>query len=71
MAYGDFTRESGQQAMTALLDRHPDLDAVFAANDLMATGALRVLRDAGRRVPADVSVVGYDDIEMARTPNRR
>jgi DNA-binding LacI/PurR family transcriptional regulator len=66
VAYGDFTRESGQLAMTALLERHPDLDAVFVANDLMAVGALRSLRDAGRRVPADVSVVGYDDIEMAR-----
>lgn len=66
VAYGDFTRESGQQAMATLLDRHPDTDAVFVANDLMAIGALRALRDAGRRVPADVSVVGYDDIEMAR-----
>lgn len=66
VAYGDFTRESGQQAMAELLDRHPDLDGVFAANDLMAIGALRALRDAGRRVPDDVAVVGYDDIEMAR-----
>jgi DNA-binding LacI/PurR family transcriptional regulator len=66
VAYGDFTRESGQQAMAALLDRHPDLDAVFVANDLMAIGALRALRDSGRQVPADVAVVGYDDIEMAR-----
>jgi DNA-binding LacI/PurR family transcriptional regulator len=66
VAYGDFTRESGQHAMAELLDRHPDLDGVFAANDLMAIGALRALRDAGRRVPDDVAVVGYDDIEMAR-----
>lgn len=66
VAYGDFTRESGQAAMTELLAQHPDLDGVFVANDLMAIGALRALRDSGRRVPADVSVVGYDDIEMAR-----
>lgn len=66
VAYGDFTRESGQQAMVELLARHPDLDGVFAANDLMAIGALRALRDAGRRVPDDVAVVGYDDIELAR-----
>jgi DNA-binding LacI/PurR family transcriptional regulator len=66
VAYGAFTRESGQQAMAELLDRHPDLDAVFVANDLMAIGALRTLRDAGRQVPADVAVIGYDDIEMAR-----
>ncbi len=66
VAYGDFTRESGEQAMTALLERYPDVDGVFAANDLMAIGALRTLRAGGRRVPEDVSVVGYDDIEMAR-----
>jgi DNA-binding LacI/PurR family transcriptional regulator len=66
VAYGAFTRESGQHAMAELLDRHPNLDGVFVASDLMAVGALRALRDAGRRVPADVSVVGYDDIEMAQ-----
>jgi DNA-binding LacI/PurR family transcriptional regulator len=66
VAYGDFTRESGEQAMAALLSRHPDLDGVFVANDLMAVGALRALRAAGRTVPDDVAVVGYDDIEMAR-----
>jgi DNA-binding LacI/PurR family transcriptional regulator len=66
VAHGDFTRESGQRAMVSLLAQHPDLDGVFAANDMMAAGALRVLRDAGRTVPADVSVVGFDDIELAR-----
>ncbi|MCT2585312.1 LacI family DNA-binding transcriptional regulator [Actinophytocola sp. S1-96] len=66
VAHGDFTRESGEQAMATLLSRHPDLDGVFVANDLMAMGALRALRAAGRAVPADVAVVGYDDIEMAR-----
>jgi DNA-binding LacI/PurR family transcriptional regulator len=66
VAHGDFTRESGQHAMASLLDRHPDLDAVFAANDMMAAGAMRILRDAGRTVPDDVSVVGFDDIELAR-----
>jgi DNA-binding LacI/PurR family transcriptional regulator len=66
IAYGGFTRESGQQAMDELIARYPDLDGVFVANDLMAMGALRALRDSGRSVPADVSVVGYDDIEMAR-----
>jgi DNA-binding LacI/PurR family transcriptional regulator len=66
VAYGDFTRESGEQAMTELLSRHPDLDGVFAANDLMAVGALRALRAAGREVPTDVAVVGYDDIDLAR-----
>lgn len=66
VAYGRFTRESGGQAMAELLERVPDLDGVFAANDMMAIGALRTLRAAGRRVPEDVSVVGYDDIELAQ-----
>lgn len=66
VAYGDFSRESGQAAMRDLLARHPDLDGVFAANDMMAAGAIRALRDAGRTVPTDVSVVGFDDIELAR-----
>jgi DNA-binding LacI/PurR family transcriptional regulator len=66
VAVGDFTRDSGTAAMRELLDQDPDLDAVFVANDLMANGALRALRQAGRRVPDDVAVVGFDDIEVAR-----
>ncbi|WOX21015.1 LacI family DNA-binding transcriptional regulator [Streptomyces solicathayae] len=62
VAQGAFTEESGARAMTELLDRRPDLDAVFAANDLMASGALRVLRERGLRVPDDVALVGFDDM---------
>ncbi|WP_171113841.1 LacI family DNA-binding transcriptional regulator [Streptomyces sp. Z423-1] len=62
IAEGDFTPAGGERAMRELLDRCPDLDAVFAANDLMASGALRVLRERGRRVPEDVAVVGFDDM---------
>ncbi|TCB99104.1 LacI family transcriptional regulator [Micromonospora zingiberis] len=65
VAVGDFTRESGAAAMRELLTAHPDLDAVFAASDLMAHAALRTLREAGRRVPEDVAVIGFDDIETA------
>ncbi|MFG1881395.1 LacI family DNA-binding transcriptional regulator [Micromonospora sp. NPDC049102] len=65
VAVGDFTRESGAAAMHQLLADHPDLDGVFAASDLMAHAALRTLREAGRRVPQDVAVVGFDDIETA------
>jgi DNA-binding LacI/PurR family transcriptional regulator len=63
---GDFSEESGVRAMTALLDREPGLDAVFAASDLMAAGALRALRAAGRSVPDEVAVIGFDDSIMAR-----
>ncbi|WP_433214529.1 LacI family DNA-binding transcriptional regulator [Microtetraspora malaysiensis] len=66
VAVGDFTRESGAVAMRQLLHDDPGLDAVFVANDLMAVGALQSLRQAGRRVPDDVAVVGFDDIEAAK-----
>ena len=65
IAYGTLSQESGEQAMTELLERDPGLDAVFAASDLMAAGALRALRRAGRRVPEDVAVVGFDDLDLA------
>ncbi|WP_207916990.1 LacI family DNA-binding transcriptional regulator [Micromonospora sp. KC723] len=64
-AEGDFTETGGAAAMKTLLDSHPDLDAIFAASDNMAAGALRVLLDAGRSVPADVAVVGFDDLGIA------
>ncbi|WP_327371424.1 LacI family DNA-binding transcriptional regulator [Streptomyces sp. NBC_01217] len=59
---GDFTVEGGARAMTRLLEQDPGLDAVFASNDLMASGALRVLREHGRRVPQEVALVGFDDM---------
>ena len=62
---GYFTQESGSAAMTRLLDEHPDLDGVFAANDLMALGAVTVLHERGRRIPEDVAVVGFDDHHAA------
>ncbi|MCP3757832.1 LacI family DNA-binding transcriptional regulator [Streptomyces sp. TBY4] len=64
VAEGDFTAAGGARAMAELLERCPDLDAVFAANDLMATGALGVLRERGRSVPGDVALVGFDDAEL-------
>ncbi|ROQ94343.1 LacI family transcriptional regulator [Streptomyces sp. 2132.2] len=64
IAEGDFTAAGGAEAMAGLLERCPDLDAVFAANDLMATGALRVLRERGLDVPGDVALVGFDDAEL-------
>ncbi|MCI3239094.1 MULTISPECIES: LacI family DNA-binding transcriptional regulator [Streptomyces] len=58
---GDFSWESGRRAMHSLLERAPDLDAVFAASDLMALGALDELRRQGREVPGDVAVIGFED----------
>lgn len=66
VALGNFTEESGEAAMSELLERVPDLDAVFAANDLTAAGALHVLKAAGRKVPDDVALVGFDDSSIAR-----
>ena len=63
---GDFSEESGERGMAALLSRDPGLDAVFAASDLMAVGALRTLKEAGRQVPGDVAVIGFDDSIVAR-----
>ncbi|HEU5473409.1 MAG TPA: LacI family DNA-binding transcriptional regulator [Actinophytocola sp.] len=62
---GDFKQNGGEGAMERLLTEHPKLDGVFVANDLMAQGALLVLRQHGRRVPEDVAVVGFDDSPAA------
>lgn len=67
IAEGDYTKESGAAATRMLLQRAPDLDAIFAANDLMAAGALQVLAEQGRSVPGDVAVVGFDDSSVAMT----
>ena len=62
---GDFSLDAGAAAARALLARRPDLDAVVAASDAMAIGAMRTLRAAGRRVPGDVAVVGFEDSPSA------
>jgi DNA-binding LacI/PurR family transcriptional regulator len=65
--HGDYTQLGGERAMARLLERAPDIDAVFVASDLMAAGALSALRAAGRRVPEDVAVGGFDDSVVALT----
>jgi LacI family transcriptional regulator len=63
MVEGDFTEEGGYLATQRLLSHQPD--AIFAASDVMALGALRALREAGRRVPEEVALVGFDDLPFA------
>jgi DNA-binding LacI/PurR family transcriptional regulator len=62
---GDYTQAGGAAATERLLRQVPDLDAIFAASDMMAAGALTTLERAGRRVPEDVAVAGYDDAPIA------
>ncbi|GGJ17356.1 LacI family DNA-binding transcriptional regulator [Streptomyces brasiliensis] len=66
IVHGDFTEEGGRTAMRELLRRRPDLDAVFAASDVTASGAVLELRASGRQVPEDVAVIGFDDSIVAR-----
>ncbi|GAA3201752.1 LacI family DNA-binding transcriptional regulator [Dactylosporangium siamense] len=67
IAHGDYTRAGGEAAMRRLLSQTPDLDAVFVASDLMAAGAITVLQLAGKRIPEDVAVGGFDDSQVALT----
>ena len=66
VAEGAFDAASGHAAMTGLLTLADPVTAVFVASDIVAFGALRAIREAGLRVPADISVVGFDDIPLAR-----
>ncbi len=65
VSVGDFTAAGGHAATLALLERRPDVDAVFAASDLAAFGVVRALRESGRSVGDDVAVIGFDDIPAA------
>jgi DNA-binding LacI/PurR family transcriptional regulator len=71
VAESDFTQDSGRRAMTELLERHPEIDGVLAASDTTAAGALQALRAAGRRVPQDVAVIGFDDFSLAQRTKPR
>lgn len=57
--------EAGRVAVAQLLQNFPDMDGIFCATDMVAFGVIRALHDAGRRVPEDVKVVGFDDVPMA------
>ncbi len=66
MATAISTEESGYQATKSLLANNITFNALFGASDLIAIGAIRALQEAGLSVPKDVSVVGFDDIAVAR-----
>ncbi|HET9910225.1 MAG TPA: substrate-binding domain-containing protein [Anaerolineales bacterium] len=67
--YGDFSNTSGAEAMYRLLEKQPDLDAVFVNSDLMAIAAMDAIRETGRQVSGDIAVVGYDDLSIAEHSN--
>lgn len=66
IATGDFTEEGGRQAAAELVENYPEMTALFAANDLMAIGALNALAEKGRKVPDNISVAGFDGIHFGR-----
>jgi LacI family transcriptional regulator len=66
LATGDFGMESGESAIRKLLDTQPRTTAVFVCNDMMAVGAMRGAREFGLRVPEDLSIIGFDNILLAR-----
>jgi DNA-binding LacI/PurR family transcriptional regulator len=65
VAVGDWTANSGEQALARLLEADPDIDAMFASNDQMALGVLHGAHRLGRRIPEDLSVIGVDNIAEA------
>jgi len=62
--YGEWTEEWGRQATDALLRAAPDLDAIFCGNDQIARGVADTVREAGRRMPEDIALVGFDNWEV-------
>lgn len=68
---GRYTVEHGERAMRGILEACPDVDGVFAHSDKIAVGAIRALRESGRRIPEDVSVVGFDDFQIAEAATPR
>lgn len=65
IAKGNYSHQGGYLAMKELLENIPDLDGVFCGNDQMAVGALKVLKEYGKKVPEEIKLIGYDDIFIA------
>ena len=66
IAKGDWTRESGFNLANKLMEKNPDLDAIFCSNDIMALGAIAAIQEAGKSVPGDIAVIGFDDSFLAQ-----
>ena len=66
---GEFNADSGRKCMAELLEEAPDLDGVICATDAIALGAMRVLKEKGRKVPEDVSVAGFGNSWAGRVSN--
>lgn len=69
VVHGDYSHSFAVSAVQRLLQQSPDLDAVFTNSDLMAIGAIEAIHAAGKRVPEDIAVVGYDDLLIAKYNN--
>jgi len=67
--YGDFSNTSGAEAMNRLLQKSPNIDAVFVNSDLMAIAAMDAIRENGKRVPDDIAIIGYDDLSISEHSN--
>jgi DNA-binding LacI/PurR family transcriptional regulator len=63
---GDWSRESGYNNAKKLLAKNPNIDAIFCSNDVMALGAITAIQEAGKTVPGDVAVIGFDDSYLAQ-----
>ena len=62
---GRYTYQSGYMVMKDLLEKVPDLDGVFCGNDEMAIGALKFLKERGKKVPQEIKLMGYDDVFLS------
>lgn len=69
VVFGDYSNVAGNGGMRRLLDQDPEIDSVFANSDFIAIGAMDAIRERGRRVPEDISVIGYDDISLSQYSN--
>jgi len=68
--FGAWTEEWGRGAVRSLMLKHPEIDAILCGSDQIARGALDVLRELGRDVPADIAVMGHDNWEVVATNSR-